>query len=390
MKDIFLGFYYEGEKEAELLKNSTVGISTAANQYQTGFLEGLGKETCIISTLSVGAFPKRNRKLFYKRENKRVAYGDVTYLPFINLHGIKDMMFSQGIYRELAKIIRAQSHTTVYVYSLNVVFERVLKRLKRKFGDKFTYCLIIPDLPGAYGIVRKGIKGIKDRMDAKPKMQNASFADCYVFLTEAMRELFPPRPYVVIEGFLPTEQFDYSNTRIPKTILYTGTLNGKFGIQTLLDAFALIKDEQYRLWICGAGGIEQKIVETAQKDHRIEFKGFLPKKEISKLQTQCDVLINPRPAEGVFTKYSFPSKTMEYLLSGSKVLMYRLPGIGDEYFHYVRELSSVDPKEMAEKIVEACSDASFYEMPWMEQVQWIQNQKNATRQLEKLTRLLAE
>ena len=70
MKDIFLGFYYEGEKEAELLKNSTVGISTAANQYQTGFLEGLGKETCIISTLSVGAFPKRNRKLFYKRENK--------------------------------------------------------------------------------------------------------------------------------------------------------------------------------------------------------------------------------------------------------------------------------------------------------------------------------
>jgi glycosyltransferase involved in cell wall biosynthesis len=189
---------------------------------------------------------------------------------------------------------------------------------------------------------------------------------------------------------LPTEQFDYSNTRIPKTILYTGTLNGKFGIQTLLDAFALIKDEQYRLWICGAGGIEQKIVEAAQKDHRIEFKGFLPKKEISKLQTQCDVLINPRPAEGVFTKYSFPSKTMEYLLSGSKVLMYRLPGIGDEYYHYVRELSSVDPKEMAEKIVEACSDASFYEMPWMEQVQWIQNQKNATRQLEKLTRLLAE
>lgn len=387
MADVFVGFFYDADMEAELLAVSKTGISAAANQYQKGFLSGLPGDIRILTTISTGTFPRRSKKLIFRKEIKVCEEGSITYLPFVNCHIIKDWMFQNGLYCELKKIIQSQEHTTVYVYSLNVVFERVMARLKRKYNDRLHYCLIVPDLPGKYGIVRKGIKGIKDRLDTKPKMSLATMADSYVFLTEAMKELFPPKPYAVIEGFLPTETFDFTNVRIPKTILYTGTLGRAFGIKTLLDAFGLISDPEYQLWICGSGAMEQEIRQAAEKDPRIQFKGFLPKKEIARLQTQCDVLINPRTDEGEYTRYSFPSKTMEYLLSGSKVVMYRLAGVGEEYYQFIRVIDDTDAATMAQAVIDACNDTAFYDFRWRAQLLWIREHKNACRQVQKIVQL---
>lgn len=384
MSNVFVGFFYDDEKAAELLSVTKGSISAAANQYQQGFLSGLGEETRILTTVSMGIYPRRSRKLFFKKEQKRCAFGDITYLPFVNFYFIKDMMFRSGLYRALRKIIGSQEQTTVYIYSLNVVFEKVMASLKRKFGDRVQFCLIIPDLPGKYGIVRKGILGIRDRLEIAPKMKLTKWADNYVFLTEAMKELFPSKPYAVVEGFLPQEHFDRTASRIPKSVLYTGTLAEAFGINTLLEAFSSIKDPQAQLWICGAGGAEEKVLHMVQADPRIQFKGFLPKNQITQLQSQCDVLVNPRTDEGEFTKYSFPSKTMEYLLSGSKVVMYRLPGIGEEYYRYIRTVETPGAEALARALQEAWEDTAFYEGQSQGQIQWIRDNKSARQQIQKL------
>ena len=52
----------------------------------------------------------------------------------------------------------------------------------------------------------------------------------------------------------------------------------------------------------------------------------------------ADMLFNILPmlsAKEEFCKYSFPSKTIEYMASGTPVLMTRLPGVPSEYFDYV-------------------------------------------------------
>ena len=110
----------------------------------------------------------------------------------------------------------------------------------------------------------------------------------------------------------------------------------------------------------------------------------MPKSEISDLQTRCDVLINPRPAEGEYTKYSFPSKTMEYLLSGSKVVMHRLDGIGDEYYKYIRVIEEHTPEAMAKAIMSSCEDMTFYPEVCMKQVEWIRDNKSSSKQVAKL------
>ena len=49
------------------------------------------------------------------------------------------------------------------------------------------------------------------------------------------------------------------------------------------------------------------------------------------MQRSAAVLVNPRRAEGVFTRYSFPSKTIEYLAAGRPVIMHALPGVPEDY-----------------------------------------------------------
>ena len=70
------------------------------------------------------------------------------------------------------------------------------------------------------------------------------------------------------------------------------------------------------------------------KDNRIKYLGIIDHSAALDYQTEAFLLINPRSAEGEFTKYSFPSKIMEYLASGTPTLIYALPGIPEEYYKY--------------------------------------------------------
>ena len=66
------------------------------------------------------------------------------------------------------------------------------------------------------------------------------------------------------------------------------------------------------------------------------------------MQHKATILVNPRTSEGEFTKYSFPSKTMEYLLAGRCVVVNRLPGIPEEYYQYVYTPQNESVEALAE------------------------------------------
>ena len=379
MLSVFLGSLFDEIREKELISKSKTGVQNAANQYQKGFISGLQENVIVYSALTVGTYPNRNTQLIFKSQTIDSKYGEIHYLPFINLHLLKDYCFKRSIMKFLKQHLKNESSIKLYVYSLYEPFLFVVKSLKKTYKNRIHVCLIVPDLPGKYGIMRKWytLGGIRDLFEADRKMKLANLADSFVFLTDSMKELFASKPYTVIEGFLPDLKFDYSQKRISKTILYTGSLNPQYGILDLLDAFSRIEDPLYQLWICGTGGVENIIVESASRDSRIKFYGYLSKEEITKMQALCDVLVNPRAPDGEYTKYSFPSKTMEYLLSGSKVVMHRLGGIPNEYYNYIYCIDSSDNKDLMCKIIEACSDCSFYPYYSEKQVKWIQDNKQA-------------
>lgn len=165
--------------------------------------------------------------------------------------------------------------------------------------------------------------------------------DLYMVLTEDINRVVNVRrvPHVVIEGMvdagmkaLPNE---IGNKYSERVVLYAGALYEKFGVGTLLQAFRTLPDENFRLWIYGAGDMEREIREAERSDCRIKYFGVVPNPEVVAEQLKVSLLINPRPSKEEFTRFSFPSKNMECMVSGTPLLTTRLPGMPCEYFPYV-------------------------------------------------------
>ena len=99
-------------------------------------------------------------------------------------------------------------------------------------------------------------------------------------------------------------------------------------------------------------------------------------------------MVNPRKAEQSFTKYSFPSKTIEYMASGTPMIGYRLPGIPEEYYRYIYVASQDEGGlENCLKKVMTFSQQQRNEFG-LSAKQFIRNEKNAEKQCAKIIKLI--
>jgi len=354
-----MGVLFRKDDENEILSLSRTGLSNASNLFQWNVIDGLcsnhGEGIHIINALPVGTWPNQFKGFFLKSK-QWVHRGKQCYeLGCINLPFFKQYMR----YRKAKKAIRqlTESDNEILIYSAYMPFLKAVYRLPSSV--KIT--LIVTDLPEYYDLakctkLRKFLRKLQNRLIYR-YMQRI---DRFVVLTEQMKEPLHigERPYIVLEGiYAHTAAAAYTRT-VPgqsawtdkKILFYSGTLNYVYGIKTLLDAFTLLKDADIALWICGSGEAEEEIKQISTMDPRIQFFGYLPLEEVQKLRSKASLLINPRPNTGEYTKYSFPSKTMEYLASGKPVIMYKLDGIPDSYDAYLNYLTGTDPRTVSEEL----------------------------------------
>ena len=111
------------------------------------------------------------------------------------------------------------------------------------------------------------------------------------------------------------------------------------------------------------------------------------------LQAELDamVLINPRPDNDNFVKYSFPSKTLEYMSTGTPVAMCRLSGVPDEYYNYVLTLkhNSLNDFQIS---LRSILDLPIHELKMVGEraKEFVLHNKNNREQAAKIIRFLVE
>ncbi len=359
MNVLMMSLLYPEECYQEVAQNSRSGMQNQIDSYQKSFWEGIGQCLKVGETLSavnalpVGIFPVHYRKWLLKRGV--FGNGSIQELGGINLPGIKQKMRQKRAEKALLEWAGySPENRTVLVYTLYLPYLKAIAAVKKKIKD-LKAAVIITDLPNEYGLSsgRTGLlKKIERRMGER-QLELCRQMDGFVLLTEQMAEVVPceGKKTIVIEGLirrgenaaveaLPVQEETFE-------VLYTGTLSPELGIGELLEAFAEMKDA--RLRICGGGVMQQRVQDFAAQHENIIFEGFVPHEKALALQAQASALINPRSPEGLFTRYSFPSKTLEYMRSGKPVICYRLEGIPSDYDQYLNYI----PEPGAEGICKA-------------------------------------
>lgn len=200
---------------------------------------------------------------------------------------------------------------------------------------------VVTDLPmlatGMKERRQSGFKAFLESVYQRLSQDETLRYDGYISLTQSIDDEVNPshRPGIVIEGIANAE--DRSIEENPDDyVMYAGGIYEKYGVKTLVAAFKEgCSGLQTELLLFGEGTYVDELVEETRCDQRIRYMGCVPAEEVVKFEKKAKLLVNPRPSDETFSKYSFPSKTMEYLLSGAPVVSTRLPGIPEEYFEHM-------------------------------------------------------
>ena len=346
---LFVGHFFPRQLLKTVQDDSKGRMGMSNHNFEMSIIKGLSKQEINLSCLSIPgvySFPNNNTRFFIKSESYNENNINVTSISFCNLFIINKVWMIVAaviaILRELNKFTGKDVDIIVNPPSFVLLFSCVIARV---FSRKKTYFnIIVPDLPFIITKMdrRTGIKGAILKLLNSLTMNMIRSSDSLVVLTKEMMDVIErPKNFIVMEGLFDVETINkqqanklslYNGKEI---ILYSGTLRRIFGVLNLLKAFSLLKNSEVELWICGEGDAENDIRDAALFDSRIKFYGLVDSATALELQSKATILVNPRTSEGEYTKYSFPSKTIEYLYAGKSVVINRLPGIPEDYYEYV-------------------------------------------------------
>lgn len=396
MNILMMTLMYPADQMEEVTQNAKDKLQYQIHSYQKAFVEGIrsnlkaDEKLEILNSLPVGIFPLQYRQLFLQsawHDQLTLYQLGCINLPFLKQEGRR--IAATHFVRNWAK--QDPNNRMVLVYTQYLPYMQALAQVKKEIPD-LKVVVIITDLPNELGLA-SGRKGLMKKIEYMRGDQSVALLrkmDGFVLLTDPMAEVLniSHKPWTRIEGLIlsdPGIAASAGKTEKP-TVLYTGTLEAEQGIGELLTAFEHLPEIQ--LWICGQGGMRNAVEEAARKHANISYFGFVPQQKALALQASAHALINPRQRKGLFDKYCFPSKTLEYMRSGKPVLCCRLGGIPQDYDPYLNYMD--DGAEGIEAAV--CALFARPEQERMEQAlsarNYVLTEKNPQIQCEKMLRFL--
>lgn len=396
---------YPKEMETTIREKSKYGIQNAANVFQWNILEGLAfsgiQHATVYNSMYIGSFPRKYAQMKIPSYRFKVAKAwEGLNIGFLNFPIIKEWLRYRSLKPHLRKwALDGNDQKCLLAYAATYPMVAALKYV-RKLNPKIVTCLIVPDLPEYMDLSQKGVgflHKIKNHI-VQEKMEDAT---CYVLLTDQMKQRINSaqnKPCTILEGMVSsnnTETYEASQV-IEKNgllednyFLYTGTLNVQYGILDLVDAFMRMDNKNVQLVICGEGEASKTIIDKSKEDSRIHYLGNCSHDMVLQLQHFAMALINPRKNNEAYTKYSFPSKILEYLNSGRPTIAYMLDGMNSDYAQYL-----VCIQETPDGIKTAMEQVASMESEQRKQIglnaqQFVQREKNSLTQMERVLNMLS-
>ena len=400
MRILYFGTVCDLKEYEKMLAGGREKASIAPIVFESSLLSGFrqnGIEMDVYSFPLIPMFP-RSKWLWWGSKKEQLACGYAcTWLKTINLPIIKQFsrrLHGRHILKKWLKEHRGEE-CAVLSYSIPPFLVKDIVCLSRKYGVK-CFALVTDLLRDMYVNAQDNsfVMFLKNHYLSQAIQWQGEY-DGYVLLTEAMSEVInPEKPYIVMEGIADVSDVSLEETSekaVPAGIMYAGLIEEKFGILSLLDAFEDAALPDTELWLFGHGNAADIVAERAERNSKIRFFGRKLREEIQEFEKKASLLVNPRNVSDEFTRYSFPSKTIEYMLSGTPTLTTKLRGIPEEYYPFLLLCEDNDRASLKQALISAMSlSAEEREERGQRAKQFIVEKKNATKQVGRVVQFIAE
>lgn len=358
MKYLWIGVGNSAEGRAHIEKNG--GKLLSAEVSNDSLVKGLYCNNIVCDTINSSRlpeypnYPEKVIPSFEWVEDNGAKCKSVSYLNFkyINLISKKISLIKEA---KVWAHDNIKEEVVIFVYQMHTPF-MVAAATVKKLIPSAKIVLIVPDLPQFMDMNMSRLKKVLKAIDWTSIQKYMKSVDKYVLYSKHMAKFLGLKDgtWMVMEGsYDPSLLIDCSNIQKDDSkvsVMYSGVLDLRYGIRELLDAMNLL-DDNYELWLTGNGNAVPLIEERAKTDSRIKFYGFLPSREaLLKKQHEATMLISTRDPSEEASKYCFPSKLFEYMVSGNPVLSTVIEGIPEEYFSHLVLLPDIRPETIAGRI----------------------------------------
>lgn len=364
-----IGFYV-GEKYFERHTRGDVYPQVAAFKLEKRFLQAILSSGCLVevtSTVAVSTYPKGKKILLPQGEHSEQSM-HVKIVPFVNFPFVKLLTRSVSIC--LSLFARRKQASLVCVYSVhlpNLISAYLYCRLFR-----IPFFVYVPDLPRFMAASKESmLHALFRKINSHACERLVSASAGIIVITKFMAAdvaAWRKLPFMVLEGIADNSYTSQSQVKqctdsaaesppSKNIVFYAGGVTRKYGVFELVEGF-LQAGIDAELWICGSGDLENYLKAKASSDSRIKYFGFVSPGEVSRLQAMASCLMITRDPAEAYTRYSFPSKLIEYMASGKPVLTTFLEGIPPEYYEYLVEIKYFSSDGVREALIEFFSNRS--------------------------------
>lgn len=389
MNILYISSTCSREKYTEHVESKGARVSQQAQKYNILLAEGLVANGAKLQLLSSRPINRAVEKRLWMKAEKEQKNGiDFSYIAFVNYPVLRNIGVFFGMFFRILFSKNSKKDTVVVCDALNIVAAMAALMASGLRGYKTVG--VVTDVPCHRPNNQK--VPLHEKLNLWLMKQFKS----YLLLTEPMGRIVNPknRPYVVLEGHsdLGMQKVDnrLENKYSKKVCLYAGSLRRIYGIENLVQGFVQANIPDAELRVYGSGDYVKDLKKLSEKYENVKYMGIAPNETIVREELKATLLVNPRPTNEDYTQYSFPSKNMEYMASGTPVLTTCLPGMPKEYEPYVFLLR----QETAEGVCKALKEIFAYTPEQLHQKgaqakAFVMEEKNNVVQAKKLLDMLA-
>lgn len=329
-------------------------FTRSGNNVVLGIANSLPENVTLISCRPTPSFP--HAPIWIAGEKIVLDSGRmVKILPMLNITIVKNVFWGILVKKEIKKWAKKHLDEERRVLVYNIYTPPISALYKACNATKSKLFAILYDLgvpPKRLGLGWFRMKGYeimeKVAKNYIPKL------DGRIVINENIVEHYAPnKDYILVDGGINDQVKENLFPLIPSTsenfiFVLAGMLWDQNGTKLVLDTFEQHPELNAEVYFAGKGNDVELIEQKALNDSRIHYVGMLNIEQLFKLYEKADVLLNLRIEEEV--DFHFPSKLLEYLVTGKHVLSTPIAHAGRDYGDYMTILSDITPNGLASSI----------------------------------------